>query len=206
MPESQRQQPRRIRSLGSRETQKSFLLVRRGGWRPPCHSEGSLIFSVISVRILVYSLSYTSNSFPRVGASPVHKFSNEIRSEGSPGVNPSTSPASAICIPEDMSYLVNQRIPNALVESLSGSVTSVPSFKNLPGVGLPPGVLSTESKSRSVLGLGSAYVSGPSSASPVSSRPRSGSSGSSLTMEIPENILLCEESLADLDAVCGSWC
>jgi len=162
---------------------------------------------VISVRVSVYSLSYTFNSFPWVGASPVHKFSNGIRFEGSPGVNPSTSSASAICIPEDMSYLVDQRIPNALVESLSGPVTSVPSFKNLLGMGLPHGVLSTESKFRSVLDLDSPYASGPFSASPVSSRPSSGSSGSSLTMEIPENMtLLCEESLADLDAVDGSWC
>ena len=207
--------------MGPRETQKLFLLVGRGGWRPPCRSEGLLIFFVISVRASVYSLSCTFNSFSRLGASPAHKFSNGMRFERSPGVNPSTSSASVIHIPEDMSYLVDQCIPNALAETSSGPAAFVLSLKNLPGMGPLPDVFYTESKSHSMLDLGSPHVSGPSphvsgtsphvsGPSPASlapSRPCSSSSGSSLTMEIPENMtLLCEESLTDLGAVDGSWC
>jgi len=71
----------------------------------------------------------------------------------------------------------------------------------------PLDVLSTESKSRSMPDLGFPYVPGSSPASPALSPPRSGSSGCSLTIEIPENMsLLCEESIADLDAVDDSWC
>ena len=125
-----------------------------------------------------------------------------MRFEGIPSVNPSTSSSSVIRIPEDMSYLVDQCIPSALVESSSGPAASVPSFKNLPGTASPLDVLSTESKSRSVPDHGSPYVSGSSPASLALSHPSSSSSGCSLTMETPENAtLLCEESLADLDTV-----
>lgn len=148
----------------------------------------------------------------RLGASPVHKFSNRARFEGNPGVTPSTLPttssASAIRIREDMSYLVDQSIPDALVESLSGSVSSVPSdlAQNPPGMAPSFDVHFAVSKSHPPLGLGSPCVSGSSCASPVSSRSRSGSTGSSFTMEIPENMsLLREEPLADLAGVDDSW-
>ena len=155
------------------------------------------------MRASVYSLSCTFNLFPRLGASPVHRFSNGMRFEESPGVNPSTSSASTILIPEDMSYLVDQC---ALFESLSSPATLVSSFKNLPGMGSPPDVLSAESKSHSMLDLGSPCVSSPSPASPAPSRPHSDSNGNSLTLEIPENMsLLYRESLADLDAADDSW-
>ena len=123
-----------------------------------------------------------------------------MRFEGSPGVNPSVSSSSVIRIPEDMPYLVDQIIPSASVESSSGPATSVPSFKNPPpGMAPPLDVPSTESKSRSMPDLGSPYVPGSSPASPALSRPRSSSSGCSLTMEIPENTsLLCEVILHSL--------
>ena len=74
-------------------------------------------------------------------------------------------------------------------------------------MGSPPDVHSTELKSHSMLDFGSPYVSGPSPASPAPSRPRSDSSGNSLTLETSENMsLLCEESLVDLDATDNSWC
>ena len=159
---------------------------------------------------------YIFNSFLRQGASPVRKFSNGLmRFEGKPGVNPctlsATSSANAIPVPEEMSYLVDECIPSALVESLSGPSTSVPSFKNLvqnlSGMIPPSGVYSTASESHSLPSPGSPSVSDLPLASPVSSRPSSSSSGSSFTMEIPESTtLLCEESLADLDAVDGFWC
>ena len=146
-----------------------------------------------------------SYSFPCLGAPPVHKFSNRVRFEESQVANltsSTTSSVSAIHIPEDMPYLVDRYIPSASVETSPGPAFSVPSFKdltqNLSGTALPPDAHST-SKPRSLLNLGSPCISGPSRASLVSPRPRSGSDGSSFFMEVPENMtLLCEESLADL--------
>lgn len=162
---------------------------------------------MISVRVSVHSPLRISYSFPRLGAPPVHKFSNKVCFGKCQAANLITSSAisseSVIRIPEDMSYLVDQSIPSALVESSFGPATSVPSFKdviqNLSGTAPAPGAHSTASMPRSLLGLGPSCISGPSHASPVSPRPRSGSSGSSFFMEGPENMtLLCEESLTDL--------
>ena len=109
-----------------------------------------------------------------------------------------------------MPYLVDQSIPNALIESSISLTTSAASFKelaqNLPGIAPSSDLRSITSKSHSLPDLGSPYVSGSFYTSLVSSRPSSGSSGSSFTMEVPENMsLLCEELLTDLASDDGSW-
>ena len=187
------------------ETWKSFPLFSRGGWSPPCRWGESRIFLAISVRSSLFMTSLIFHSFPCIGAPPAYEFSIRVRFAGNRGANrcipATTSSESAIYIPEDMSYLMDQVTLSALVESSSGSITSVPSFKDIvqkpPRTTPPPDVHSAASTSRPLLDLGYLSTSCSSRASSSPSDPRSGFDGNSFFMDsVPGNMsLLCQEPL-----------
>ncbi|KAF9645462.1 Dus-domain-containing protein [Thelephora ganbajun] len=81
------------------------------------------------------SLGKIADILDDIWSPPVREFSNRVRFKVNQDVGrpcPSgTSSASAIHIPEDTSYPMEQSIPCALAESSSGLAASVPSFENV---------------------------------------------------------------------------